>query len=502
MVDAVTQRAVIFDMDGVLTDSEPLINQAAVAMFRELGLNVAPEDFLPFVGTGEDRYIGGVARKHGFTIHLPSAKKRTYELYLELLPNHLRAFPGAARLVQECRAAGLKTAVASSADRIKIEANLRQIGLPPESWDAIVSGEDVQDKKPAPDIFLAASRKLEVNPADCVVIEDAPNGIHAAKAAGMPCVAVAHTFPVDQLAAADRIRSSIDVLTPGNLLDEPTAPSPHAVADPTSSPMAWTPPSRTLAQPYGFWATLGLALLIAGGILLTELAVVVVLELTMAATSYSDGLEAVPWAANGFLWAFATLITTPVAVGLVVMIAWLKRGFSVRDYLALRPVSSRRLFRWCIALLGFAIAADLTSYALQRPIVPEVMLEAYRTAGWAPLFWIAVVVCAPIGEELFFRGFLFKGWVHSPLGGWGTVIITSFVWALVHQQYDVYGITVVFAAGLLLGYSRLRSGSLYPAIAMHALMNVLAMSQTAAFVHFDFTAPVSLALPFLTPSLP
>ncbi len=77
-----TIGAVIFDMDGVLTDSEPLINAAAIAMFKELGLTVAPSDFLPFVGTGEDRYIGGVAESHHFPIDLPAAKRRTYEIYL------------------------------------------------------------------------------------------------------------------------------------------------------------------------------------------------------------------------------------------------------------------------------------------------------------------------------------------------------------------------------------------------------------------------------------
>ena len=88
-------RAVIFDMDGVLTDSEPLINAAAVAMFQEQGLVVQPEDFLPFVGAGEDRYIGGVAEKHGFALDLAAAKRRTYELYLALVPSRLQAFPGA-----------------------------------------------------------------------------------------------------------------------------------------------------------------------------------------------------------------------------------------------------------------------------------------------------------------------------------------------------------------------------------------------------------------------
>jgi HAD superfamily hydrolase (TIGR01509 family) len=206
-------RAVIFDMDGVLTDSEPLINAAAVGMFKEKGLPVLPDDFLPFVGTGEDRYIGGVAEKYHFPLDLAAAKHRTYEIYLELVPKCLHAFPGAVRLVQQCREAGWKVALGSSADRVKIEANLRQIGLPPEGWDALVSGEDAANKKPAPDLFLAAALKLQVPPAACVVIEDAINGIQAAKAAGMRCVAVAQTFPAERLRAADLVKPSVLDLT-------------------------------------------------------------------------------------------------------------------------------------------------------------------------------------------------------------------------------------------------------------------------------------------------
>lgn len=196
-------------MDGVLTDSEPLINAAAVAMFREKGVIVQPEDFLPFVGTGEDRYIGGVAEKYGVTLNPPAAKKRTYELYLDLVPQQLRAFPGAVELVRACKAAGLKVAVASSADLIKIHANLNQIGLPPSEWNAIVSGDDVARKKPAPDIFLAAARKLGVEPTTCAGIEDAVHGVEALKAAGMRCIAVAQSFPADQLNAADVVLPTI-----------------------------------------------------------------------------------------------------------------------------------------------------------------------------------------------------------------------------------------------------------------------------------------------------
>lgn len=197
--------AVIFDMDGVLTDSEPLINEAAVAMFRERGVNVAPDDFLPFVGTGENRYIGGVAEKHGVTLDIEAAKHRTYEIYLGLVPAKLHAFPGAVEKAREFRDAGLRLAVASSADLIKIQANLDRIGLPVSWWEAVVSAEDAVHKKPAPDLFLAAARKLGVAPDQCVVIEDAVNGVQAALAAGMKCIAVAQTFPAERLSAAHRV---------------------------------------------------------------------------------------------------------------------------------------------------------------------------------------------------------------------------------------------------------------------------------------------------------
>ncbi len=206
-------EAIIFDMDGVLTDSEPLINEAAIRMFREMGIEVCPEDFAPFVGAGENRYIGGVAEKYGRVIDIAVAKKRTYEIYLQLVPKSLRAFPGAVEFVLTCRREDLKTALASSADEIKIQANLRKIDLPPEGWDAIVTGEDVAHPKPQPEIFLAAARKLGLGPENCCVVEDALNGIEAAKAAGMRCIAVAQTFPAALLDKADVVRPSIAEVT-------------------------------------------------------------------------------------------------------------------------------------------------------------------------------------------------------------------------------------------------------------------------------------------------
>jgi HAD superfamily hydrolase (TIGR01509 family) len=211
-------NAAVFDMDGVLTDSEPLINAAAIEMFREKGLSVMSEDFRPFIGTGEDRYIGGVAERYAFPLDLPAAKRRTYEIYLALVPARLKAFSGAVELVRACRSAGLRLAVASSADRVKVAANLAKIELPIEMWDGVVTGENAAAKKPAPDIFLEAAKILGVKPSNCVVIEDAVNGIQAAIAAGMRCVAVAQSFPAEHLKVADLVRTTIADVTVEDLL--------------------------------------------------------------------------------------------------------------------------------------------------------------------------------------------------------------------------------------------------------------------------------------------
>lgn len=211
-------RAVIFDMDGVLTDSEPLINAAAIAMFREKGLTVQPDDFLPFVGAGEDRYIGGVAERYDIDLDIRAAKQRTYEIYLDLVPAQLNAFPGVSELVHACRDAGFLLAVASSADEIKVRANLEKIGFPIGFWDAFVTGGDVKLKKPAPDIFLSAAEKLGMRADECVVVEDAINGIQAAHAAGMRCVAVAHTFRANILHEADAVKAHIAEVTLSDLV--------------------------------------------------------------------------------------------------------------------------------------------------------------------------------------------------------------------------------------------------------------------------------------------
>ncbi len=194
---------VIFDMDGVLCASEPFIAEAACRMFAETHqTTVKPRDFEPFVGTGEDRFLGGVAANHGVTLTLPRDKERTYAIYLELIRDRLQPLAGVREFIAGCRQGGLKLAVASSADRVKVDGNLQEIGLPGANFDAVVSGSEVVHKKPHPEIFLQAAGKLGLPAAACLVVEDAPSGVKAAKAAGSLCLGLTTSFDPATLSAA------------------------------------------------------------------------------------------------------------------------------------------------------------------------------------------------------------------------------------------------------------------------------------------------------------
>ncbi len=228
-------RGVIFDMDGVLCDSEPLIREAACRMFRQRhGVAVAPADFDPFTGTGEDRFLGGVAETFGVELDMPADKDWTYEAYLELIRGRLTPLPGAVAFIEACREAGLQLAVASSADRVKVDGNLEQIGLPPRRFDALVCGNDVEKKKPDPSIFQLAADIIGLPPSACLVVEDAPSGIEAARRAGALSLGVCSSFSARSLQEAGAEWTCPDLAhVPAGLLERlgvagkaPQPPSP------------------------------------------------------------------------------------------------------------------------------------------------------------------------------------------------------------------------------------------------------------------------------------
>lgn len=202
-------KGVLFDMDGVLADSEPFICKAAIMMFSEIGLKVEPEDFKPFVGTGENRYIGGVAEKYNLIVDIEKVKERTYEIYRTIIKGNLKPLPGARRFVDSCTDRGFKLALATSADRVKMTANLNEIGIPVSKFQATVNGLDVVNKKPFPDIYIMAAGKIGLKSEECLVVEDAVSGIKAAKSAGCRCLAVATSFNRSRLHEADWICDSL-----------------------------------------------------------------------------------------------------------------------------------------------------------------------------------------------------------------------------------------------------------------------------------------------------
>jgi len=202
-------KGVLFDMDGVLVDSEAFICKAAMMMFEELGVKTKPEDFHLFMGMGENRYIGGVAEKHGIKVDIEKVKSRTYEIYNKISHGKLNPLPGALEFISFCRRRGLKLALATSTDKVKMEISLKEIGLANSTFDSIITGQYIVNKKPFPDIYIKASKSLGLKPSECLVVEDAVSGIKAAKAAGCKCLAVTTSFSSSKLSEADWICDSL-----------------------------------------------------------------------------------------------------------------------------------------------------------------------------------------------------------------------------------------------------------------------------------------------------
>jgi beta-phosphoglucomutase len=186
-------RAILFDMDGVLIDSETLMARTGVVALKKYGINAKPEDFAEFVGQGEDRYVGGVAEKYGH-VYTQSMKHSLYDEYGKLVAREARIPEGEREVLTELRGRGYQMAVCSSADREKVSYNLAAIGLGENFFDYVVTGSEVTRQKPAPDIYLKAAERLGAAPETCLVVEDAPSGIKAAHAAGMKAAGIASSF--------------------------------------------------------------------------------------------------------------------------------------------------------------------------------------------------------------------------------------------------------------------------------------------------------------------
>jgi len=178
---------VVFDMDGVLVDGEPLHFEAVNVLLGEEGKSISLDAYKPYMGTK----TGWIDMMRDYALAQPAAyySGRYREIILEQYRRKAEALPGAAGLVRGLRAAGMPIAVCSSSILPWVEACLERIGLA-GMFDVVVTGSDIEHGKPAPDIYLLTARRLGVDPRNCLAIEDAPAGIISARAAGMTCWAV------------------------------------------------------------------------------------------------------------------------------------------------------------------------------------------------------------------------------------------------------------------------------------------------------------------------
>ena len=198
-------KGILFDMDGVLLDSEELTAEAAISYFSKKGFTVKFEDFFPFFGTGEKGFFGGVAQKYGIPYDNDFEANNIYLEYAELAKGKIGALSGVVEFIGLCKSKNLKMAVATSAGRLKMDINLKLLGFDEDTFDALVCGSDITHNKPHPEIFITAAQRLGLSPAECLVVEDAPSGVKSAKSAGAKCLALLTSFKKEELSLADWI---------------------------------------------------------------------------------------------------------------------------------------------------------------------------------------------------------------------------------------------------------------------------------------------------------
>ena len=229
-------------------------------------------------------------------------------------------------------------------------------------------------------------------------------------------------------------------------------------------------------RPWGIWATIGFAILISIVFVLLQSVVPVVMIVIkkLQDPSFDINKFASSLGSNGLVLGLGIILSGTITSGLVLLLAKIKKGITLKQYFKLNSIRLNDCLVWLYVMGLFIVVTDCISYLVKGEIVPDVMHKQYETAVSLPLFLFAIIVVAPLFEELFFRGFLFEGIRRSKLGNIGAVLITSLFWAGIHLQYDLFLIIILFFTGIMLGIARLKTNSLYTTILLHSAMNIIA----------------------------
>jgi membrane protease YdiL (CAAX protease family) len=189
---------------------------------------------------------------------------------------------------------------------------------------------------------------------------------------------------------------------------------------------------------------------------------------------------------DGVLVTLFILISNPITVAILWLAARLARAQAI-DYLGLHWPQAREVTRGIVVLIGLIAVSDALLYLSGRDLVTPFQLQSYTTAaaeGWLPAMLVAAIVVAPAGEEVLFRGFLFRGYVQSERSAWPAIVAISLLWAALHIQYDWTGILQIFVIGLFLGWMRWRSGSTLLTLLLHTLFNLEGTLETVLQIRF------------------
>ena len=189
---------------------------------------------------------------------------------------------------------------------------------------------------------------------------------------------------------------------------------------------------------------------------------------------------------DGVLVTLFILISNPISVAVLWLAARLAKADPV-EYFALRWHKPRDLIMGLVLLAGFIVLSDLLLYLSGRDLVTQFQLQSYTSAaaeGILPAMLFAAIVVAPAGEEVLFRGFLYRGFARTERQVWPAIVVISLLWAALHIQYDWTGLLQIFLIGLFLGWMRWRSGSLWLTFLLHALFNLEGTLETVLQVKF------------------
>jgi uncharacterized protein len=230
---------------------------------------------------------------------------------------------------------------------------------------------------------------------------------------------------------------------------------------------------------WGYWATAAWAVV---AFLVGQFAALAVVVFWHSGQLYS--VLSKPY--DGVLVTLFILISNPISIVIVIFAVWYA-GADIAGYLGLRRAQTNDVTTAINLLVVVIVVSDAVLFVFGQPLVSEFQSQSYTTVvaeGGLPAMLFAAIVVAPAGEEILFRGFLFRGFVTSERSGWPAIAVISLLFAALHVQYDWVGMAQIFVIGLFLGWVRWRSGSLLLTFLLHALFNLEGTVETVLQIRF------------------